>query len=105
MNVGVIIVIMLLLVGAYYTYTHPEITKFNPFSKDIIQNLTISPQNNTPLSIITYTPDKTYFGKPFAYYNCAEGGGDNSCKLAFGSGVFCMTNQSDSRYGQCYANR
>ena len=98
-----IIIILLLIGGFYYVYTNPNLLKesivTNPLDNFLVKN-------NTPSSQITMINDKTFFGFPFSYYNCAEnGGGDNSCKLVYGPGTFCLNNQSDENYGSCYANK
>lgn len=102
MGAGVWIIIIILGFGFWYISSHPEIIALSTVKNPLID---IKPSyNNTPSSTITQTPTRTYFGQPFAYYNCAQSGGDNSCRKSF-LGTICETNLSSIYYGQCYANK
>ena len=94
-----IILILIIAIGGYYAYTHDNILKMSTITNPIDQFLV---KNNTAGSTIIELNDKTYFGKPFSYYLCKN---NEDCKIVYGSGTFCQLNQSDSNYGNCYANK
>lgn len=97
------VIIGILILGGWYLYNNPEILQKSTITNPLDQFLA---KNNTPSSFITETQDKIFFGFPFSYYNCAEnGGGDNSCKVVYGSGTFCLDNQSNENHGKCYTNK
>ena len=98
MGMGVAIFIILILAGGYYAYSNDLFTK-NTITNPL-DNL-INAKNNTPSSTITEIDDKTFFGKPFSYYNCQN---HEDCKNVFGAGTICELNQTSNYYGQCYTN-
>ena len=100
MGWGVIIIIILVIGAIYLIQTDKvpslDFTKLTQPIKDI-QDLTF--KNETPKSEITKIDDKTYFSKPWQYYDCST---NEDCRAVFGVNTFCEKNQSSQFFGQCF---
>ena len=104
------IIIGLLIAGFFYVQSNPEIIKQNGitniFRKD--NQTTIKPidnffvKNETPSSTITVIQDKTYFSRPWQYYDCST---NEDCRTIYGVATFCQLDKNDTKYGSCYANK